>query len=150
VNQLVNEKVRVLEIAQQAQVDGQGEEQPSFCAFVVCPVCFDAPTDCVIDKGREDNQEKEPRVPPAVKHITGQQQKQVLPTQVNAAIHQPIQAENQGQKQQKFQGIEKHAQGLTDLYTSGNGWNRALFAKPSGQTTRSNPAASITSPAGPY
>ena len=115
---VLDEEVGVLEIAENAEVDGEGDPEPAL--FVRLGVrFFNANSDQVIDEGGEGNESEESPVPPAVENVGGDQQQEVLRSQV-AVRHEPKQSEDDRQKDQKLRTVEEQGLNLFDSLTLKN------------------------------
>ena len=102
---VLDEEVGVLEVAEDAEVDGEGDPQPPFLPLPVIGL-FDADADEVVDEGGEGNEPEEAPVPPAVEDVGRNQQQEVLRLQV-AVRHEPIQPEDNRQEDQKLRAVEE-------------------------------------------
>ena len=65
---VLDEEVGVLEVAEDAKVDGEGNPQPAFLALPVIGL-FDADADEVVDEGGEGDEPEEAPVPPAIEDV---------------------------------------------------------------------------------
>ena len=93
---VLDEEVGVLEVAEDAEVDGEGDPQPPFLPRFVRRL-FNADADEEVDDGGEGNQPEEAPVPPAVEDIRRNKQQQVLRLEV-ALGDKPIQPKDNRQK----------------------------------------------------
>ena len=103
---ILDEEVGVLEVAEDAEVDGERNPEPTPLALPVIGL-FDADADEIVDEGGEGDEPEKAPVPPAVEDVGGDQQQQVLSPQVTLS-HKPIQAEDDWQKDQKLRAVEEH------------------------------------------
>ena len=65
---VLDEEVGVLEVAEDAEVDGEGNPEPTFLALPVIGL-FDADADEVVDEGGEGDEPEEAPVPPAIEDV---------------------------------------------------------------------------------
>ena len=103
---VLDEEVGVLEVAEDAEVDGEGDPQPPFLPRFVRRL-FNADADEEVDDGGEGNQPEEAPVPPAVEDVRRNEQQQVLRLEV-ALGDKPIQPKDNRQKEQKLRAVEEH------------------------------------------
>ena len=89
---VLDEEVGVLEVAEDAKVDGEGDPQPAFLALPVTGL-FNADADEEVNEGGEGDEPEEAPVPPAVEDVGGDQQQEVQCPQM-AMSHEPIQPED--------------------------------------------------------
>ena len=93
----VDAEVGVLEVAEDAQVDGHAEQQPALRRFGPHAGGTDFQADPVVPQRDGGEQREEVHTPPGVEHVAGDQQQQVaiaLPAQV-------VQAEKDRQEQKQ-------------------------------------------------
>ena len=110
---VLDEEVGVLEVAEDAEVDGEGDPQPPFLPRFVRRL-FNADADEEVDDGGEGNQPEEAPVPPPVEDIRRNEQQEVL--RLEAALgDKPIQPKDNRQKQQKLRAVEEHWSSLSLL-----------------------------------
>ena len=103
---VLDEEVGVLEVAEDAEVDGERHPQPPFLPRFVGRL-FDADADEEVDDGGEGNQPEEAPVPPSVEDIRRNEQQEVL--RLEAALgDKPIQPKDNRQKKQKLRAVEEH------------------------------------------
>ena len=95
-NPVLDEEVGVLEVAEDAEVDGEGDPQPPFLPRLVGRF-FNADADEKVDDGGEGDEPEEAPVPPPVEDIGRNEQQQVLRLEV-ALGDKPIQPEDNRQK----------------------------------------------------
>ncbi len=103
---VLDEEVGVLEVAEDAEVDGEGDPQPPFLPRFVRRL-FNADADEEVDDGGEGNQPEEAPVPPAVEDVRRNEQQEVLRLEV-ALGDKPIQPKDNRQKEQKLRAVEEH------------------------------------------
>ena len=103
---VLDEEVGVFEVAEDAKVDGQGYPQPVFLLWLGVGF-FDADADEEVDEGGERNEPEESPVPPAIEDVGSDQQQEVLRPQMTVR-HEPIQPEDNRQKDQKIRAVEEH------------------------------------------
>ena len=103
---VLDEEVGVLEVAEDAEVDGEGDPEPPLLERLGVGF-FDADADEEVDEGGEGNEPKKSPVPPTVEDVGGDQQQEVLRPQV-AVRHEPIQPEDNRQEDQKLRAVEEH------------------------------------------
>ena len=84
---VLDEEVGVLEVAEDAEVDGEGDPQPPFLPRLVIGL-FDADADEEVDEGGEGNEPEEAPVPPSVEDVGRDQQQEVLRPQVRCVTNQ--------------------------------------------------------------
>ena len=106
---VLDEEVGVLEVAEDAEVDGEGHPQPPFLPRFVRRF-FNADADEEVDDGGEGNQPEEAPVPPPVEDIRRNEQQEVLRLEV-ALGDKPIQPKDNRQKKQKLRAVEEHLPG---------------------------------------
>ena len=104
---VLDEEVGVLEVADDAEVDGERYPQPPFLARLARRF-FNADADEDVDYCGEGDQPEEGPVPPAVEHLRRNEQQHVLCLEV-ALGAKPIQPQDNRQKQQKLRAVEEHA-----------------------------------------
>ena len=103
---VVDEEVGVLEITEDAEVDGKGGPQPPFALGAVFrPLHADA--DEEVHRGGEGDKPKEVPVPPAVEGVRRGEEQEVLRLEVPLG-HEPIQPEHDRQEDQEFRAVEEH------------------------------------------
>ena len=107
---VLDEEVGALEVAEDAEVDGERNPQPPFLPRFVRRL-FNADADEVVDDGGEGNQPEEAPIPPSVEDVRRDDQQQVLRHEV-ALVDKPIQPIDNRQKQQKFRAVEEHCREL--------------------------------------
>jgi hypothetical protein len=73
----VDAEVGVLEVAQDAQVDSDAEQQPALGRFGAHACCTDFEADPVVPQRDGGEQRQEVHTPPGVEHVAGDQQQQV-------------------------------------------------------------------------
>ena len=96
-NPVLDEEVGVLEVAEDAEVDGERYPQPSFLPGSVRRL-FNADADEEVDDGGEGNQPEEAPVPPPVEDIGRNEQQHVLRLEV-ALGDKPIQPKDNRQEE---------------------------------------------------
>ena len=74
---VLDKEVGVLEVAEDAEVDGEGDPEPPFLARLVGRF-FNADADEKVDDGGEGDEPEEAPVPPPVEDVGGNEQQQVL------------------------------------------------------------------------
>ena len=101
---VLDEEVGVLEVAEDAEADGQRHPQPPLLPrFVRC--LFNADANEEVDDGGEGNQPEEAPVPPPVEDIRRNEQQEVLRLET-ALGDKPIQPKDNRQKKQKLRAVE--------------------------------------------
>ena len=103
---VLDEEVGVFEVREDAEVNGERDPQPSILSLPVIGL-LDADADEIVDEGGEGDEPEEAPVPPSVEDVGGDQQKKVLRPQL-AVRHEPIQPEDNRQKDQKLRAVEEH------------------------------------------
>ena len=94
----VDAEVGVLEVAENAQVDGHAEQQPALGRFGPHAGGADFEADPVVPQRDGCEQRKEVHAPPGIEHITGDQQQQVAIANPAQVIH--AEKDRQEQKQE--------------------------------------------------
>ena len=103
--ELRRKKIIILENSEYAQVIQNTEPQKKLGFFVVW--WRNEKSIPIIQQSTQNQQRKEFPAPPAIKKITGQKYKCILHAQFSVE-YQPIQDENDGQKNKKLKRIKKH------------------------------------------
>ena len=103
---VLDEEVGVFEVAEDAEVDGKGDPEPTLLALPVIGL-FDADADEIVDESGEGDESEEAPVPPSVEEVGSDQQQEILRPQV-AVRHKPIQPKDNRQEDQKLRAVEEH------------------------------------------
>ena len=103
---VLDEEVGVLEVSEDAEVDGEGDPEPLFLPWLGVGL-FDADANEEVDEGGEGDEPEEAPVPTSVEDVGGDQQQEVLRPPV-AVRREPVQSEYNRQEGQKLRAVEEH------------------------------------------
>ena len=99
----VREKVEVLERCENAKIQHQREDEPMLAIWINLSRS-DSLSDQKIDRRAAEHERQEARVPPCIKEIAGDEQKDVL----GPASEPPIDQDDRNQEKKIWRGIKQH------------------------------------------
>src|SRR5439155_17260887 len=100
----VREKIEIFKCSENGEIKHQREDEP-FLAVRVQTIGSDFLRNQEIHAGAADHKRKETPIPPAIKEIAREQQKNVL----SAAIQAPIGQHNRDQENKVRRRVKKHS-----------------------------------------